>query len=224
MDMQTLVTLVVGAIVTALGFLFRYWKPLDPLKSWLEMALSLVGSLVIALVLGKLNPFPGGGDPVSAIQYFLESAAIVFAITQVVYNLVKQAFPDAATVKRAFKLATILTILGLSLALFAPSFALADSPQPYQYAMVQCSGLGTVENVVYANQQFDTWYGWQHQLTTPGMWQASYIARVNEFASAAGCPQVLQDDGTPTGTLTFWYKIYVPWYQRFAQSFHGAQP
>lgn len=103
MDQQTLVTLVVGAIVAVLGFLFRYWRPLDPLKSWLEMGLSIVGSIVIALALGKLNPFPGGGDPIKAVQYFLESAAVVFAFVQIVYNLVKQAFPDATTIKRAFK-------------------------------------------------------------------------------------------------------------------------
>lgn len=110
----------------------------------------------------------------------------------------------------------MLLLVALSIVVF-PLTARADGPQPYQYAMIQCSGLGTVENVAYANQQFDSQYGYDHQLTTDGQWQASYIARVNQFASSVGCPQVLQDDGTPTGSLTFWYKIYVPNYQRYSQ-------
>lgn len=114
------------------------------------------------------------------------------------------------------KVLAVFLIPLIALSVIAPMTAFADGPQPYQYAMIQCSGLGTVENVVYANQQFDTGYGFDHQLTTLGQWQASYIARVNEFASAVGCPQVLQDDNTPTGALTFWYKIYVPQYQRFS--------
>lgn len=103
MDQQTIVTLVVGIIVSALGLLYRYWKPIDPLKAWLEMALSIVGSIVIALAMGKLAPPPGSSDPVAVIQYFLEMAAVVFALVQVVYNLVRAAFPQTNLVTRAFR-------------------------------------------------------------------------------------------------------------------------
>ena len=103
MDQATIVTLVVGSIVTVLGFLFRYWKPIDPIKSWLEMALAVVGSIVIAAVLGKLAPLPGAGDPLAVVQYFLTSSAVVFTFVQIVYGLIQQAFPNQAAVKRALR-------------------------------------------------------------------------------------------------------------------------
>ena len=80
MDQQTITTLVVGAIVALLGFVYRYNKPVDPVKSWLEMFLSVIGAIVIALVLGKAALFTNWGDPIKTIQYFLENAAIVFVI------------------------------------------------------------------------------------------------------------------------------------------------
>lgn len=114
-----------------------------------------------------------------------------------------------------------IAIFVIALSMFAPMIVSADvpAPQPWQYAAVQCSGLGTVENVVYATNQFDAQYGFDHQLTTPGMWQASYIARTNQFASSIGCPQVLWDDGTLSGSLTMFYRVYVPWYQKYSQSY-----
>ncbi len=102
MDQQTIITLVVSAIVTLLGFLYRYNKPLDPVKSWLEMGLSIIGAIVIAFVLGKVPGFVNWGDPVAAIQFFLEIAAVVFAFVQLVYSAVKQVFPASALVVRAF--------------------------------------------------------------------------------------------------------------------------
>lgn len=101
-DQQTLVTLVVSVIVTILGLLYRYWKPLDPVKSWLEMGLAIAGSIVIAAVLGKLSPLPAG-DPIKIVQYFLEMAAVVFGFVQLVYNLIQQAFPASALSVRVFK-------------------------------------------------------------------------------------------------------------------------
>jgi hypothetical protein len=86
--------------------------------------------------------------------------------------------------------------------------ALADGPQDVQYAMTQCGP--SIDLVVSGQQAFDTACGFSHQLTTPAQWQGSYISRVNEFAHAIGCPQMLGDDGSPAGALTFAAKIYAP--------------
>lgn len=102
MDQQTIITLVVGVIVAILGFLYRYNKPLDPVKSWLEMGLSIIGAVVIAFVLGKVPAFIDWGNPVAAIQFFLEIAAVVFFFVKLVYSAVKQVFPSSALVVRAF--------------------------------------------------------------------------------------------------------------------------
>ncbi len=101
MTEQNLITLAVGALVAFLGLLYRYNKPLDPVKSWLEMFLSIAAALVVAFATGKFSPVPGGGDPVAAIQFFLQSAAILFAIVQVIYSALKQALPESKVVFRA---------------------------------------------------------------------------------------------------------------------------
>ena len=111
--------------------------------------------------------------------------------------------------KHAFKFSVLLFVL-LAIA-FTPLTTFADSPA-YHYGMVKCSGLSLSELSI-ANQRFDSAYGWAKQLTTLQMWQGTYIARVNQFASSVGCPQVLIDDNTPTGQLTLHYKIYDVWYQ-----------
>lgn len=86
---------------------------------------------------------------------------------------------------------------------------LADSPQPVQYAMMHCSGLG-IELVVSGERQFDDAYGFNHQLTTAEAWNNTYVARVNEFARLVGCPQMLNDDGSSVGVLSFAARIYAP--------------
>ncbi len=117
---------------------------------------------------------------------------------------------------------TVAVIVALVLyVLVGIGIARADNPQPYQYAIVQCSGAGTVAQVQQAEQVFDTQYGFDHKLITPEQWIGTFIARVNEFASSVGCPQVLRDDGTLSGALTLWYKIYVPNYTRYLR---GAIP
>lgn len=108
--------------------------------------------------------------------------------------------------------ALVLVILAL-LVVGSGTVARADAPQPYTYALVQCSGLSVAELQV-AEQKFDTWYGWQKQLTTPAQWLGSYEARVNEFASTLGCPKVLDN-----GALTFNAKIYLPWYRFYLSDY-----
>ena len=113
--------------------------------------------------------------------------------------------PPFGRIATMFILAALLALSLLMLSVPAPAFA--DSPQPYTYALVKCSGL-PVDILVLAQQDFDTAYGWSHQLTTPAQWSGSYEARVNEFASLLGCPQVLQD-----GQPNRWFKFYSPTYQ-----------
>ncbi len=103
----------------------------------------------------------------------------------------------------------VLLVFALSLA-FVPSVALADSPQPVQYSLVKCSGLN-VDLVVSGQRAFDDAYGASHQLTTSQMWEGTYVTRVNEFAHAVGCGDVLKADGS-AATLTFWAKLYAPVY------------
>ena len=103
MNEQNLITLAVGAIVAALGLLYRYYRPLDPIKSWLEMGLSIVAAVIVAFAIGKFAPVPGNGDPLLAIQFFLESAGVLFVIVQVIYSALKQALPANKTVIRIFK-------------------------------------------------------------------------------------------------------------------------
>ena len=104
----------------------------------------------------------------------------------------------------------VLLVFVLSI-LLVPSVALADSPQPVQYSLVKCSGFG-IDLVVSGQRAFDDAYGSSHQLTTSQMWEGTYVTRVNEFAHAVGCPDVLKADGS-AATLTFWAKLYAPVYQ-----------
>ena len=137
----------------------------------------------------------------------VEDAAVKRAATSTMVNNSKaaQELPKSLTAK--------LLILLFALALgsyffFVPQIASAEAPQPYLYAMPRCSGL-SITQLQDAQQDFDSAYGWQHQLTTPAQWSASYEARANEFAHALGCPAPLCD-----GALAFAYKIYAPTYQR----------
>ena len=88
---QTIATFIVGAIVTVLGMIYRFYRPIDPQKSWLEMGLSIVGAIVGLFALGKLSLTPGLlADPVKAIQFVLENAVVIFAFSQVIYNALRQ--------------------------------------------------------------------------------------------------------------------------------------
>ncbi len=90
--------------------------------------------------------------------------------------------------------------------------------------MVQCSGL-SINDVVSGERQFYDLYWAEHQLLTPAMWQASYIARVNEFAHVIGCPALLSDEGNNlAGQLTFAARIYAPVYRAILTASHGALP
>lgn len=110
-----------------------------------------------------------------------------------------------------WKLGLIMFVLVASVGIGAAT-AQAQEPQPYLYAMPKCSGLSLTQ-LEWAQQDYDTAYGWQNGLVTDWQWQASYEARANEFAALVGCPQVLDD-----GALTRWYRYYVPTYQRILRN------
>lgn len=118
---------------------------------------------------------------------------------------------------------TVLVVLVLVLSVLAgiavpalamPAYAQGPQPepQPYLYAMPKCSGLSLAQ-LEWAQQDYDTTYGWTHELVTDWQWRASFEARVNEFAVTIGCPQVLED-----GQLTRWYKFYSPTYGRILRN------
>ena len=115
----------------------------------------------------------------------------------------------------------VLSIVLLTAIARVPHVAYAESPQPVQYAIAQCSGL-SIDLVVSAQQSFDSAYGWAHQLTTPEQWQATYVARVNEFAHAVGCPDVLVQNADGSAALTFSARIYAPIFQAIYT--HAAFP
>lgn len=128
-----------------------------------------------------------------------------FGVSKVAYASIR----GVPVIGKSFTLGAKALIVGAVLALSVlaglafPVMASAAGPD-YQYALVQCSGLSLAE-LQAAEQRFDTWYGWQKQLTTPAQWTGTYEARVNEFAASLGCPKMLD-----SGQLTFAAKLYVP--------------
>ncbi len=101
---------------------------------------------------------------------------------------------------------------------FVPTGARAEEPQPYIYAMVQCSGL-SVDELMRGQKMYNDQYGAEHQLLNSAMWLASYTARVNGFSQSVYCGQILDEDGNNlAGRLTFKYRVAVPIYQRILRN------
>ncbi len=99
-----------------------------------------------------------------------------------------------------------------------PTVARAEEPQPYIYAMVQCSGL-SIDELMRGQKMYDDQYGAEHQLLNSAMWLASYVARVNGFSQSVYCGQILDEDGNNlAGKLTFKYRVAVPVYQRILRN------
>ncbi len=107
----------------------------------------------------------------------------------------------------------VLLVLILSV-LLVPSVALADSPlpdiQPWMYAAIQTSGLGTVQNVQAAFGNYQNEQARIHNYNTPEKWQSNYAADVTTFLHQHGCSSCSID-----GTIqSFKLKVDVPVYQR----------
>jgi hypothetical protein len=103
LDPSTITTLVVGAIVTVLTFIYRYWKPGSVVWNWLEMLFSVVGSIVVSAILGTLTGHLDFTNPVGTIQFFLTNATAIFTLTQIIYGAVQLALPANTAVVRVFK-------------------------------------------------------------------------------------------------------------------------
>ncbi len=115
------------------------------------------------------------------------------------------------------KVLIVFVVAAVLLAL-VPTVARAEDPQPYIYAMVQCSGL-SVDELVRGQKMYNDQYGAEHQLLNSAMWLASYVARVNGFSQSVYCGQVLDEDGNNlAGKLTFKYRVAVPIYQRILRN------
>lgn len=170
-------------------------------QTWMDMKLFDAAVALISIVVGMAGSLFGG---FKANTHYTQNTSVLGIKSM-----------------KAMALLTFLSAALLTTSLMGgASVAFADAPA-YQYGLIQCSGLALPELAV-ANQRFDTWYGWSHQLTTPQQWQASYITRVNEFASTLGCPKVLLDDNTPAGALTLPYRIYDAWFSWYLTG--GPQP
>lgn len=210
-----------GAIAFALSYALGWFPNLDErISNGIKVvatatALALVGYVAtllpdsfmqlkvidaVLMVLGGLAASVGG------IKF-----GAVYAKTQALEHKVRQldakydidTYAEAAN-KSAQIVALFIVFLGLIAAFgFAP-VASAEAPQPYTYALMQCSGLG-VNDLAIAQQKFDSAYGWRYQLRTDAQWAGTYEARVNAFAATLGCAPVLRD-----GQLTYAAKIYVP--------------
>ena len=110
-----------------------------------------------------------------------------------------------------WKLFALILILSI---LLIPTVALADSPQPdvqpWMYAAIQTSGLGTVQNVQAAFGNYQNEQARIHNYNTPEKWQSNYAADVTTFLHLHGCASC-NIDGT---TQSFKLKIDEPIYMR----------
>ena len=103
----------------------------------------------------------------------------------------------------------LIALVIVALCLINAPAARAESPQPYQFALVQCSGL-SIADVQRGQKLFDDQYGYDHQLQNYWQWVNTYTARANEYAASIGCPRVFDD----SGNLTLHYKIFAPTFAR----------
>lgn len=99
-----------------------------------------------------------------------------------------------------------MALAGIVASLLIAPVASAAGPDDFLPQMVKCSSL-PVSVLRVLQQSFDTQYGYDHALTNVFQWQATYEARVNQFAVLFGCPPPLAN-----GALTFWYRVYDPIY------------
>ncbi len=109
---------------------------------------------------------------------------------------------------RLFILVLVLSVL------LVPTVALADAPQPdvqpWMYAAIQTSGLGTVQNVQAAFGNYQNEQARIHNYNTPEKWQSNYAADVTTFLHLHGCASCAIADGV----LSIKLKIDAPVYMR----------
>lgn len=104
-----------------------------------------------------------------------------------------------------------LVVLVATIALM-PASAQAEGPlpdvQPWMYAAMQPSGLGSVENVQLAFKRFQDDQARIYNYDTTEKWQSNYPSDVSIFLRRHGCASCNLDGTTPSYKL----KIDVPVY------------
>jgi len=103
----------------------------------------------------------------------------------------------------------IIGIVLLALVAFGASVASAEAPQPWMYAAVQSSGLGTVEAVQASFIRYQNAQAAIHQYNTPGKWQAAYESDVSNWLRAHGCASCYIDNNLMSFKLRIDAPIYM---------------
>ena len=106
---------------------------------------------------------------------------------------------------RIFSAAMLALVI---VSMFATVALAADPIQPWMYAAIQPSGLGTVEAVQSAFFRYQNEQAFIKQYTTPAMWQAAYASDATNWLHKHGCSTCwISDD-----TLSFKIRIDAPVY------------
>ena len=107
------------------------------------------------------------------------------------------------------RLIVLFVLVALIVAFAAPSALAADPPQPWMYAAVQSSGLGTVEAVQASFIRYQNGQALLHQYNTPGKWQAAYESDVSNWLRAHGCASCYIDNNLMSFKLRIDAPIYM---------------
>lgn len=94
----------------------------------------------------------------------------------------------------AFVLALVAVLV------FASGVHAQEPIPPASVIAIQCTGLGRTDGARVL-QQYETAWGWSHQLTTSDDWKSTYNDRIDEFLHAFGCPSAIDLDSQ---NLTTW--------------------
>ena len=90
MDFNTVVLLVVGALVPFLALLFKAYAFGDSGKLWIEFVFSIVGGVVVLFVTGQLGALPPVNEPVAFFQALAPIISAVFTVAVIIYTALQQ--------------------------------------------------------------------------------------------------------------------------------------
>ena len=111
---------------------------------------------------------------------------------------------------KQFRSTLIIGLVVIALvALGASSAVAADPPQPWMYAAIQSSGLGTVEAVQASFIRYQNGQALLHQYDTPGKWKAAYESDVSNWLRAHGCASCYIDNNLMSFKLRIDAPIYM---------------
>lgn len=108
------------------------------------------------------------------------------------------------------KILIALFLIGLFL---IPASASAQSPvadlQPWMFAAIQSSGLGTAQNVQIAFTNYQNRYAREHNFTTEAQWRTSYWEVVTKFMTDHGCASCRIDDTGASLPVRIYTELYL---------------